>query len=91
MDVVDEHHSIYFFLAKILEERRDVEKIVNILYLPADTYGEGPVTPIAAFVDGHFAANEAAGTVEDFVSVSMIASSMGMRNAIMGVRCHCCD
>ena len=67
------------------------QKMANVLYLPADAYGEGAFTPVAAFADGHFPADITARTVEDFVRVAMVASDVGMRNAIVGVRGHCCD
>ncbi|KAK1004940.1 hypothetical protein LTR54_007261 [Friedmanniomyces endolithicus] len=51
--------------------------------IPTNAYGERPFLPVAAFDDGHFAAEEGARTVEDFVGVAMVAA--GVRVGVAAV------
>jgi len=54
--------------------------------IPTNAYGERPFVPVAAFDDGHFAAEEGARAVEDFVGVAMVAAGVGVGVAtVVGV------
>ncbi|KAK0776223.1 hypothetical protein LTR91_023256 [Friedmanniomyces endolithicus] len=54
--------------------------------IPTNAYGERPFFPVAAFDDGHFAAEEGARAVEDFVGVAMVAARVRVGvAAVVGV------
>lgn len=56
--------------------------------IPTNAYSERTFLPVAALDDGHFAAEEGAGAVEDLVGVAMVgAAGVGMACAVLvGVR-----
>ena len=51
--------------------------------VPTNAYGECSLLEVAAFDNGHFSAQEGAGPVEDFVSVSMVSAWVGVGGAIV--------
>ena len=56
--------------------------------IPANAYGESPLFEVAAFDDGHLAAEEGPGTVEDLVRVAVVLGFVGvaMARVVVGVR-----
>lgn len=59
--------------------------------VPADAHGEGTLVPVSSFNNGHFAAEERARTVKDFMRVAMISGRVGVGlPAFVRVR-HCAD
>jgi hypothetical protein len=59
--------------------------------IPTNTDGECSLVPITAFDDGHFAAEEGAGTIVDLVGVAMVTTGVAVAvPAFMrvGMFCH---